>query len=207
MRPMEQNRFGRWEIIEGDGALVTARCDCGTVKIVRRRSLRCGESKSCGCDKALRGKRISEAKMRHGATRTPAWVAWVGMRTRCNNPNLPSYQWWGGRGIRVCERWSSFENFLADMGQPPAPRMSLDRIDNDGDYEPGNCRWADHRTQAHNRRDNRVLETPRGPMLMIDAAKAYGLGVSTLSWRLRHGWDVLDALTTPKYGRWVRRAA
>lgn len=96
--------------------------------------------------------------MRHGYAirsqpKSVEYDTWVSMRSRCRNPNRADYEYYGGRGIKVCERWDSFENFLSDMGERP-PGTSIDRIDPDGDYEPGNCRWATKVEQRHNRRDS-----------------------------------------------------
>lgn len=92
------------------------------------------------------------------AGRSPEYSAWVNLRYRCNNPGAPAYANYGGRGVKVCERWDSFENFLVDMGRRPSPRHSIDRRDNDGDYTPENCRWATATEQLRNRRNIKLTQ-------------------------------------------------
>jgi hypothetical protein len=126
---------------------VLCRCVCGTEKIFDAQNLKLGKTESCGCQRKTR--------LRHGEAtahrRTTEYRIWEAMRYRCGNPRSRAYKWYGARGIKVCSRWACFENFLADMGRRPAGR-SLDRINNDGNYEPGNCRWATALEQVHNRR-------------------------------------------------------
>lgn len=134
---------------------------------------------------------------------TPTNQAWKNARKRCRNPKNEGFARYGGRGITVCERWDVFANFLTDMGECPKG-MSLDRINNDGNYEPGNCRWATQSTQSRNRSNNRYLEHNGERRVIADWAKAYGLATETLNGRLRRGMTVHEALTTPLRQRGAR---
>ncbi len=128
------------------------RCYCGNVFIVREDSVRSGHTKSCGC---LWIKTVTKHGQAASTNKKPSveYVAWSSMIVRCYDVNTKYYKHYGGRGITVCDRWrTSFSNFLSDMGTKPKKELSLDRIDNDGDYRPDNCRWADRSTQARNQR-------------------------------------------------------
>lgn len=145
--------FGRLTVIDfahsdkrGD-AWWNCLCACGTAKPIRAFQLRNGDAKSCGCASRIRKPRT------HGLTNSSEYKVWLGMKHRCKNPTATGYAYYGARGIRVCERWLRFENFLADMGTRPSPNHSIDRVNGNGNYEPGNCRWATHSEQMLNRRE------------------------------------------------------
>lgn len=153
------DRFGRLVVevpytrSSSRGRVHICRCDCGAIREVTTESLRSGNTRSCGC---LQREVARAWQTRHGHARrgdnpeTRTYVSWQNMRQRCRNPSHPRWTDWGGRGITVCDRWNSFENFLADMGERPEG-TTLDRINGDGNYEPSNCRWADITTQNRNR--------------------------------------------------------
>lgn len=149
--------FARWTVIKPlAGRRALSRCQCGVVHNVEVKTLRSGRSQSCGC---LQREMMVRTKVTHGHSRptagghSPTYRAWASMKVRCTNENVPQWNDYGGRGISICERWfHSFEAFLEDMGERPSPAYSLDRKDNDGNYEPGNCRWATRKEQNENQR-------------------------------------------------------
>lgn len=181
-------KFNRWTVIERNGiathgaAAWLCRCDCGVQRTVSGGSLRKGLSKSCGC---LNVEQL-QSRATHGMTETRTYHIWCGMRKRCLNPKATTYKRYGGRGIKISERWSKFENFLADMGECPAG-MSIERKENSGNYEPGNCIWADVKTQANNRR-NAIRVTIEGEQITLDeACKRFGISYSAAYRRAHDG--------------------
>lgn len=178
--------------------LWTCECECGRVVEVSTGNLTSGNSNSCGC---LGRKHATEAATTHGLSKTATYRIWRAMIHRCENKNSSYYHRYGGRGVTICKRWrASFENFLADMGSRPSARHSIDRYpNNDGNYEPGNCRWATAREQSRNRSDNVIVEAFGKRMCAQDFAAEVGIGKMTLIRRIRRGWSPEKALTTPAY--------
>lgn len=170
------------------------RCDCGKEFVAPAYSLRNNHTKSCGC---LHTDRLRDRITTHGQSRSPLYRVWIAMVRRCHCPNDNGFQYYGGRGIEVCKEWrESVEQFFADMGPRPAG-SSIDRINNDGHYEPGNCRWATTKEQSRNRRNNRFL-TIRGRTLTIaDWVSESGVDRGTVFFRLKRGWSAESAVFTP----------
>jgi hypothetical protein len=161
------------------------KCRCGTENVVPTQSLTSGASKSCGCDY----KRLS---------RHPEYCVWALMKSRCTNPKDKGYHRYGGRGISVCDRWIlSFEDFLNDMKPRPTPVHSIDREDNDGNYEPDNCRWATSKEQGRNRSDNRILEHDGQELTIAEWSEKTGLSEEVIRYRVSNGWSHEDAITKP----------
>lgn len=155
-KQLEDQVFGRLIVLEryrSRNGRVTwmCRCECGKLHEAISHALTSGHTKSCGCWKEERNTG-TEPKHGHASRKrglSPTYQSWRGMWTRCTNPNVKSYKDYGGRGIRICKRWESFENFLADMGERPQG-LTLDRINVNGDYKPSNCKWSTRKEQAMN---------------------------------------------------------
>ena len=197
MRPIIVNagdRFGRLSVLsecEKQGMQRRFRliCDCGAETLVTLGALRMGTTLSCGC---LRRETTRKNATTHGQAKgakpTAEWMAWKGMKQRCYTPSASNFQHYGGRGIRVCERWlAGFENFYADMGKKPSPHHSLDRIDANKNYEPDNCRWATQSDQCRNQRRNRILEFQGRSMTLAEFSCIIGRDATLVRYHLGQG--------------------
>lgn len=184
----------------GTEQMCKCECACGTRFDCIWQSLRTGNTRSCGCLRSDSSSKNGPLRARHGhargGRRTPEYRVWVGMHTRCYNDKTALYLRYGGRGICVCERWHVFENFLSDMGPRPSG-LSLDRIDNDGNYEPVNCRWATPVEQCRNRSDNVFFEHDGHRATLVEWSERTGFTTECIWQRIRRGWSLKDALTKP----------
>jgi hypothetical protein len=172
----------------------TCRCECGTVCTAYGHVLRSGAKQSCGCAGSAA---TSARSTTHGQTRSLTWRTWKAMRFRCEKSYDISYPRYGGRGITVCERWQSFENFLADMGERPSQDHQIERIDNSGNYTPDNCRWATRKEQARNRRTQTMLTHGGITLCVSEWAERLGIERGRLQNRINLGWSVERMLTEP----------
>lgn len=205
---MSGQRFGRWLVIRFYGkriyesgnevSLYLCQCDCGNERLVLASNMRSGISESCGC---LKEELTSKRATTHGMSKTPIWFVWMNMHERCRNPNNTEWENYGGRGIRVCEEWKSFEGFFEDMKMPPTPKHTIERVDVNGNYEKSNCVWATHIEQGRNRRNNRVVTYDGQTRCLTEWAELLGINDGVISRRLNRGWSVERALTEPSKPR------
>lgn len=177
--------FGNFTIISqviGKGKTkYWVKCICGKEKIIFGTVIKSGMNKSCGC-LTIRGNTI-----KHNLSRSSEYSSWCSMLNRCYNINVESYCNYGARGIIVCDSWrNSFQNFINDMGMKPDKKYSIDRINNDGNYEPSNCKWATHTEQANNRRNNRFLKYKGEVKTIKQWAKIFDIGYTLISYHLRN---------------------
>lgn len=170
-------------------------CECGNIKIMRSNDLKSAKMPSCGC---YRKKLISDMASTHGLSKTPFYRIWINMKARCYSPNEIGYKNYGGRGIRVCDRWlKSFENFHSDVIEGYQPGMSFDRIDNNLSYEKNNVRWVTKAAQAKNKRCSVILTHNGVTLNACDWAKKLNLTRSALCSRIRKKWPI-EKILSPK---------
>jgi len=196
---MLKNKYNRWTLISQVGTLPCkhkkwlCECECGERKIVFLENLKRGLSKSCGCF----NREILDNRIKNSFSKNRTYRIWSGINTRCLNKNSIAYKkWYGSKGIKICDRWRSYKNFLKDMGKAPEG-MSIDRIDKYGNYEPGNCRWADVYTQQNNTRTNKIIEYSGEKDTMANWCRRLDLDYHLTAGRLnRLGWSIEKAFQT-----------
>lgn len=196
-------RFGRY-FVAADAPTIRRRgqteprslcfCDCGTIKTVRNAHLRSGRVVSCGCHSRERATKHGQA----WPTKTKEYSAWSNMLARCLNPAHAAYPDWGGRGITVCERWLSFENFFADLGKCP-PKLTLERVHNSLGYSPDNCGWHTRKRQQRNRRTNHIVTVRGLTGCLAELCEHFGAVYYRVLHRLRLGWSPERAFFEPKH--------
>lgn len=171
------------------------KCACGQETVAIATAVRNGHTKSCGCQKR-KGNRKT-----HGQRRSRIYAIWCNMKARCDNSAHKSYHNYGARGISYAPQWADFEVFLRDVGAPPTPKHTLDRIDNDGSYEPNNVQWALRQVQSRNTRQNFWVEIDGETRCMHDWCAIYGISGPAVYRRLASGEDIVSAITRPKAAR------
>lgn len=192
-------RFGRLKVHslshrKGGKRYWNCVCDCGRTTTVPTTHLQTGNTSSCGC---LAIENYSTANMRHGGRHTPEYSVWGHMIRRCHRPAAVGYRNYGARGISVCPEWrNSFAAFLRDVGPRPSPKHTLDRINNDGHYEPGNVRWTTRKAQMRNTRVNLVIDYNGQSKTLVEWSESLGVNYHTLHARVRRGWPIDRVLGT-----------
>lgn len=182
-----EKRLIMWECI----------CECGTLVTSAASYLVTGNTRSCGC---LKMDILKARCLKHGSSRSCEYNIWNMMLQRCNNGKCKDFPAYGGRGIRVCDRWSKFENFLADMGRRPSTDHSIDRVENDGNYEPSNCKWATMKEQQTHKTTTRLITFNGVTQNLTWWANSTGININTIHRRIKTGWALKDALTVKSHG-------
>ncbi len=194
--------FGKWTVLfrmhskESTSAVWKCRCSCGSTLNIYGSALRAQKTLSCrACRMNIIRKEICNEDK-------PEYKSWDGLKQRCSNPNNASFNRYGELGVTVCERWKhSFDNFLADMGPKPSAQHSIDRKDNNGNYEPGNCRWATKKEQARNRTNNKCITFENKTLTISEWAEITNIAPTNITRRLKSGWTIEKTLTHPERKR------
>lgn len=188
--------FGKLVVVSPlPGSKWICMCVCGSTKVIRASNLIAGNTVSCGCHR----KEITSVRSKtHGLSKSPLHAVWRAMVARCSNSEHPAYPYYGSRGISVEPRWLSFENFYEDMEPNYSYGLSLDRIDNDGNYGKENCRWATREEQARNTRSNRVITYRDQSKPLAEWCEVLEIGYQTTRARLNSGWTVEQAFELPR---------
>lgn len=195
---MSGQSIGRLQVVSLDDASRKWRCicSCGAMVLASGGNLRKGSVRSCGC---LAREERAQKKTSHGLSDTPEYRVFLTMRARCTNPKAEKFPMYGGRGVEV--RFKNFEDFIRHIGTRPSTRHSVDRIDNDGHYEPGNVRWATDQAQRNNRSDSELHELNGVKDTLTGFARRLGISASSMRSRIKNGWSVEAALSTPANAR------
>ena len=194
-------KFGLLTFVEEAGVnkhgkkLWKLRCECGEYTVATASQVRTGKTKSCGHLKSAGNRRT------HGQHNSKLYIAWCNMKARCDNVSHKQYKDYGGRGIRYFGPWKDFEIFAKDVGNPPTKKHTLDRINNNGNYEPGNIRWAERVVQARNTRQNIWVTINGETLCMKDWCKKYNITLAAVGLRVIKGMSIEEAITTPKAER------
>lgn len=206
-RDLSGQQFGRWTAIaestrdRAGNVMWRCKCECGVVRDVSSNSLRNGKSKSCGCWNSEKARaRLTTLVTKHGLTLHPLYTVWNDMKARCFNRKDRSYPRYGGRGITVCNEWrnefQTFYNWATVNGY--ARGLQIDRIDNEGNYEPCNCRWATRSENGRNKRNNRIIEFNGKAVCLSEWGEMTGLTAETIHKRIKRGWPLDRVLRLPE---------
>jgi hypothetical protein len=195
------NQFGRLTVVRSEGKgnygkyLWLCRCSCGNTIISSTSQLNNGNTRSCGC---LKREMVVNKNKIHGMAHTPIYNVWSAMKNRCLNPNDKQYKDYGGKGVKICDKWLTFEGFYEDIGSTYAKGLTIERKDYNGDYCPENCIWTDRFTQANNTSRNRY-ETVNGITdSLANLCRRFGFTYATIQHRLQRGWSIEEAFNTPR---------
>lgn len=197
------NRFGKLIVKEFVGrinkrSLWLCVCDCGKVKTVESSNLKSGQTKSCGCiRKEISVGLIPPSNKKHGLSSHKLYAVHQTMIARCYNPNNHAYDRYGGRGIIVCERWHSFNNFYEDMVGSYKEGLTLERVNTNGNYEKSNCKWDTYKNQARNTRANRIVSYKEIIAPIAQICESLNKDAKIVYRRIRDGWSVTEAIETP----------
>jgi hypothetical protein len=202
MKDLSGKQFGRLTVNHLHGSnsnrvfFWSCICSCGKELIVPRNNLTSGNTRSCGC---LRNEKLSERRLTHGMTGHPLHIAWTNIRARCSNKKIKSYKDYGAKGVKVCERWQTFDAFYSDMGPTWYQGLTIERKDVLGDYEPENCIWATRLVQGANKRNTVYVDSPWGRIHASEAARRLGIGPANFLKRQRK-WPI-ERLFEPRSDR------
>lgn len=196
-------KFGRWTVLQFSHSKNKIRywlceCECGTVRPVRQLSLTSGRSKSCGCYHREEAKSIGQRSLKHGDVGTKLYGVWNGMKTRCQNPNSKYYSDYGGRGVKVCDEWQNYIGFKQwAISSGYREKLSIERIDVNGDYCPNNCIWIPLSEQNYNKRNTRHINYNGKSYTIKEVAEITGLKPRTIAGRYERGWTPEQIFSTP----------